>query len=44
MKTYCREPERVNLNTKSRNVLLFEFSSQMALDEGSLLQQVSHVL
>lgn len=39
--TYCREPEGVNLNTEGCNVLLLKFSGQMALDEGSLLPQIS---
>lgn len=41
IETYCRKPEGVNLNTEGCNVLLFKFSGQMALDEGSLLPQVS---
>ena len=42
--TYCRETKRVNLNTKCCNVLLLEFSGQMALDEGGLSQHISHRL
>jgi hypothetical protein len=34
--TYGGEAERVNLDTKGRNVLLLELSGQMALDEGGL--------
>ena len=34
---YGSEGERVNLDTEGGNVLLLEFSSQMALDEGGLL-------
>jgi hypothetical protein len=33
---YRAEPQRVNFNTKGRNVLLLELSSQMTLDEGGL--------
>ena len=34
--TYGGELQRVNLDTKSGNVLLLEFTSQVALDEGGL--------
>lgn len=34
--TYGSEAERVDLDTEGRNVLLLEFSGQMALDEGCL--------
>lgn len=34
--TYGGEGERVNLDTESRDVLLLEFTSQMALDECGL--------
>ena len=34
--TYRRESQRVNLDTESGDVLLFEFSSKMALDKGGL--------
>lgn len=34
--TYGGEGERVDLDTERGNVLLLEFSGQMALDEGSL--------
>ncbi len=34
--TYGGESERMDLNTKSGNVLLLELTSQVALDEGSL--------
>jgi hypothetical protein len=37
--THCRETERVNFDTKSRDVLLFEFASQVALNEGGLQSQ-----
>lgn len=36
--TYRSEADRVNLDTKSGYVLLLEFTSKMALDEGSLLK------
>lgn len=42
--TYGREAERVNLNTKGRHVLLLEFTSQMALDEGGLAIMVSRMV
>ena len=35
-RTYCGEAKRVNFHTQSGNVLLLEFSSQVALDEGGL--------
>lgn len=35
---YCCETKRVDLNTKSSDVLLLELSSQVALDEGRLLR------
>jgi hypothetical protein len=34
--TYCAETKRVNLDTEGSDVLLLEFSGQMALDEGGL--------
>lgn len=39
--TYGREAQRVNLDTEGRHVLLLEFTSQVALDEGGLLITVS---
>jgi hypothetical protein len=35
-RTYRAEPEGMNLNTESCNILLLEFTSQMTLDEGGL--------
>lgn len=37
--THGREAERVNFDTESRDVLLFEFTSQVTLDEGGLLRK-----
>lgn len=34
--TYCGEAKGVNLDTESGHVLLLEFTSQVALDEGGL--------
>lgn len=34
--TYGGEAERVDFYSQGRNVLLLEFTSQMALDEGRL--------
>lgn len=34
--TYCAKSQRMNLDTKSSNVLLFELTSQVTLDEGGL--------
>jgi hypothetical protein len=39
-RTYGSEGKRMDLNTESGNVFLFEFTSQMTLDEGGLLSQV----
>ena len=36
--TYGSEAERVDLYSERRNVLLLEFSGQVALDEGRLVQ------
>jgi hypothetical protein len=36
--TYGVEVERVHLDTKGGDVLLLEFTSQVALDEGGLLR------
>lgn len=38
--TYGGELQRVNLDTKCGNVLLLEFTSQVALDEGGLSNRV----
>jgi hypothetical protein len=38
VQTYSGEAEGVNFDAESRDVLLLEFSSQMALDEGGLDQ------
>jgi hypothetical protein len=39
--TYGAEAERVNLDTEGGHVLLLEFTSQMALDEGGLAKTSS---
>jgi hypothetical protein len=40
MGTYCGEAERVDFYTKSSNVLLLKFTSQVALDKGGLVVEI----
>jgi len=35
-RTYCAEPERVNFDTESSDILLLELSSQVTFDESGL--------
>lgn len=39
--TYGREAERVDFDTESCHVLLLEFTSQVAFDEGGLIIMIS---